>query len=256
MNNIDDIIRQKLLEIEEKENVRILHCAESGSRAWGFASPDSDYDVRFIYVRPAEFYLKLENTSDVIEWQLDETLDINGWDIQKALRLLYKSNPTLFEWKNSPIVYKTTDQWFGMSDAINEYFNAGSAVYHYLNTAKNNYKSLINSENVKLKKYFYVLRPVLACKWVLDKKTPPPVLFAELFRAELEKDLIPLINELLEAKARTSEMGTAKRISPLNNYIDRQLEEIQARLDSFKCDKNSGWDKLDSMFISIIKDSF
>lgn len=91
---INSIIQQKLTEIEEKENIKILHCVESGSRAWGFASPDSDYDVRFIYVRKRDFYLKLEKTRDVIEWQLDETLDINGWDLQKALRLLYKSNPT------------------------------------------------------------------------------------------------------------------------------------------------------------------
>ena len=88
-----EIIQNKLKEIEQKENIKILHCAESGSRAWGFASPDSDYDVRFVYIRPKEFYLKLEQTRDVIEWQVDEVLDINGWDVQKALRLLYKSNP-------------------------------------------------------------------------------------------------------------------------------------------------------------------
>jgi predicted nucleotidyltransferase len=95
--------------MEKKENVRVILEVESGSRAWGFASPDSDYDVRFIYVRPKDFYLKLEKTRDVIEWQLDETLDINGWDLQKALRLLHISNPTLFEWNNSPIIYKTTE---------------------------------------------------------------------------------------------------------------------------------------------------
>lgn len=101
-----EIIKDKIQEIEKKENVRVLRCVESGSRAWGFASPDSDYDVRFIYVRPKEYYLRLEKKRDVIEWQLDETLDINGWDIQKALRLLHKSNPTLFEWNSSPIIYK------------------------------------------------------------------------------------------------------------------------------------------------------
>lgn len=108
---MEELIKTNLREIEEKENVKILHCVESGSRAWGFASPDSDYDVRFIYVRPKEFYLRLDKTRDVIEWQLDDTLDINGWDISKALSLLYKSNPTLFEWNSSPIVYKTTQEW-------------------------------------------------------------------------------------------------------------------------------------------------
>ncbi len=130
-----DVIIEKLREIEQKEQVTILHAVESGSRAWGFASPDSDYDVRFIYVRPAEYYLKLEKTRDVIEWQLDERLDINGWDLQKALRLLHSSNPTLFEWNNSPIVYKTTEEWAEIRIEINNYFSARSGLYHYLNTA-------------------------------------------------------------------------------------------------------------------------
>lgn len=107
---VQEIIPAKLKEIEARENIRVIHCIESGSRAWGFASPDSDYDVRFIYVRPVEYYLRLDKTRDVIEWQLDDTLDINGWDLQKALRLLHSSNPTLFEWNNSPIVYKTTPE--------------------------------------------------------------------------------------------------------------------------------------------------
>lgn len=105
------VIIEKLKEIESRENVKILYCVESGSRAWDFASPDSDYDVRFVYVRPKDYYLRLDKTNDVIEWQLDDTLDINGWDISKFLQLLYKSNPTTFEWKSSPIVYKTTSEW-------------------------------------------------------------------------------------------------------------------------------------------------
>ena len=117
-----EIILNKLKEIEEKENVKIIHCIESGSRAWGFASPDSDYDVRFIYMRPIEYYLRLDETRDVIEWQLDDTLDINGWDLQKLFKLLYKSNPTVFEWNGSSIVYKTTDEWQNISKIINNYF--------------------------------------------------------------------------------------------------------------------------------------
>ena len=130
-----ELIDKKLNEIEKRENIKILHCVESGSRAWGFASPDSDYDVRFIYVRPKEFYLRLDKTRDVIEWQLDETLDINGWDIQKALQLLYKSNPTLFEWNSSPIVYRTTKEWGKIASVIDRYFVAKSGLYHYLTGA-------------------------------------------------------------------------------------------------------------------------
>lgn len=111
MRDIVKEINEKLDEIEEKENVRILHAIESGSRAWGFASPDSDYDVRFIYARRREDYLRLDEPRDVIEWQLDDVLDINGWDLKKALKQFARGNATLFEWSGSPIVYRTTDEW-------------------------------------------------------------------------------------------------------------------------------------------------
>ena len=124
-----DIITAKLAEIEQHENVRIIYAVESGSRAWGFASPDSDYDVRFIYVHSKEFYLKLEKTRDVIEWQLDETLDINGWDLQKTLRLLHKSNPTVFEWNQSPIVYKITPEWNTIRSKFNDYFSIADIIF-------------------------------------------------------------------------------------------------------------------------------
>ena len=183
------LILEKLQEIEERENIKILHCIESGSRAWGFASPDSDYDVRFIYVRPKEFYLRLDKTRDVIEWQLDDTLDINGWDIDKTLTLLHSSNPTLFEWNSSPIVYKTTDEWGKISEVINRYFVAKSGIYHYLSTAKRNYKEFLLGDMVKYKKYFYVLRPILACKWILAEGTPPPMEFHILMGKYLDEEL-------------------------------------------------------------------
>lgn len=100
-----DIILNKLDDIERKENVKIIYAVESGSRAWGFDSQDSDYDVRFIYVRPLNDYLSLEDIKDTIDYELNDVFDINGWDLKKALKLLYKSNPTLYEWKASPIVY-------------------------------------------------------------------------------------------------------------------------------------------------------
>ena len=94
---MEKIIQEKLREIEEKEDVRIIMAVESGSRAWGFASPDSDYDVRFVYVRQLKDYLRLEKAKDIIEWQLDDVLDINGWDLKKALMLMHDSNPSIFE---------------------------------------------------------------------------------------------------------------------------------------------------------------
>ena len=129
----------KLSEIEQQEHVRILHAAESGSSAWGFASPDSDFDVRFIYVREKDEYLKLNPGRDVIEYQLDDVFDVSGWDFQKMLKLLYKSNPTVFEWTASPIVYRTSDYFQNLKPLINSYFSPKAGSYHYLSTAKHNY---------------------------------------------------------------------------------------------------------------------
>lgn len=251
---IIQMIQEKLNEIEHKENVRILHCVESGSRAWGFASPDSDYDVRFIYVRPAEFYLKLEKTRDVIEWQLDDTLDINGWDLKKTLQLLHSSNPTLFEWNQSPIVYKTTDEWHRISEIINRYFLMKSGLYHYLSTAKSNYREFLKGEIVKLKKYFYVLRPLLACRWILKEQTPPPMLFSELVESCLEPGLKPVVEDLVRLKMQTPEIGEGKRIDVLNEYIDRSIEEIDALIKALPEESKQGWEELDQVFRSIVQE--
>lgn len=249
-----EIIQEKLNEIEEKENVRILHCVESGSRAWGFASPDSDYDVRFIYARPKEYYLRLDKTRDVIEWQLDDTLDINGWDIQKALRLLHKSNPTLFEWNSSPIVYRTTEEWVNISQIINEFFVKKSGLYHYLSTAKSNYREYLKGETVRLKKYFYVLRPLLACKWILSEQTPPPMLFSELMDKCLEDEMKPTVQELLRLKMATPEIGTGKRIDVLNSYIDENIEAIEKTVQALPTEDAQNWERLNQLFLSLISE--
>lgn len=250
---MEKLIKSKLKEIEEKENIRILHCVESGSRAWGFASPDSDYDVRFIYVRPEEFYLRLDKTRDVIEWQLDDTLDINGWDISKALTLLHKSNPTLFEWNSSPIVYKTTGQWKRISDIINRYFVAKAGLYHYLSTAKGNYREYLKGETVRLKKYFYVLRPLLACKWILAKGTPPPMLFSTLMDKYLEEAVVPDVKNLLNLKMSEPEISEGKRLDRVNGYIERSIQEIEEKIRLVPAARNDGWDELNEIFFSLLK---
>lgn len=246
-----EIILNKLKEIEEKENVKILHCVESGSRAWGFASPDSDYDVRFIYVRPKEFYLRLDKTRDVIEWQLDDTLDINGWDISKALSLLYKSNPTLFEWNLSPIIYKTTEEWELISKTINDYFNKKSSLYHYLNMTKHNYNAYLKGETVKFKKYFYVLRPLLACKWILSEGTPPPMLFSELMEKYLENEIKADVNILLDLKINNPEIGEGEHVQNIDLYIERNISIIENNIKNLPT-TYSGWDNLNSLFLSLI----
>lgn len=245
-----ETILSKLDEIENRENVKILLAVESGSRAWGFASPDSDYDVRFIYVRPKEDYLRLEKTRDVIELPIEGELDINGWDLDKTLRLLRASNPTLFEWFSSPIVYRETAFAQEFRSIMQRYFSSKRGLSHYLSMASSSYREYLKGNMVKAKKYFYVLRPVLACRWILDKGSPPPMLFSELMEAELNPVLLPDVNRLLDLKMNAPEIKTIPKIESINRYLDSSLEEVRSRIVQLPEDANHGWEELDQLFLS------
>ena len=246
------VIVEELKEIEARENVRILHAVESGSRAWGFASPDSDYDVRFIYVRPREFYLKLERTRDVLEYPINDLLDINGWDLQKALRLLHRSNPSLFEWFKSPIIYQQTAFSNEFTAMMEKYFLKKSGLYHYLNMANGNYREYLRGEQVKAKKYFYVLRPILACKWILRTNTPPPMLFSELVDAELPRELMVPVRDLLRIKMEVPELKLIPRVNVINSYIESELPRICEEIKELPEEKLHGYDELNEMFLKYI----
>lgn len=252
---VEELIALKLKEIEEKENVKILHAIESGSRAWGFASPDSDYDVRFIYVRPVEHYLKLEDTKDFIDWELDETLDINGWDLSKALQHFHKSNATLYEWSNSPIVYLTTPEWKEIQSVAADYFSCKASMYHYYGTANKNYHTYLLEDMVKYKKYFYVLRPILACKWIEKKKCPPPVLFSDLVEEVLEAEMKPVVENLLEAKVKMVEAEKGKRIDELNEYISQNLDDYKSKIEMMEDDRTVEWDSLNATFRKLLREN-
>ena len=195
-------IQKALKQIESEHDCRILFAVESGSRAWGFASPDSDYDARFVYVRSVSDYLRLGKTRDVIEWQLDEELDINGWDLKKALRQFAKGNATLFEWSGSPIVYRTTEEWARIKEISKQYFSEKAAVYHYYGTANSTLQGYLLGDMVRYKKYFYALRPLLAARFIEEYHEAPPVLFDDLLKMNLPEDLRQAIDELLEAKKK------------------------------------------------------
>jgi predicted nucleotidyltransferase len=249
---MQNIIIEKLNKIEQAENITILHAVESGSRAWGFASPDSDYDVRFFYVRPKAYYLRLDRTRDVLEYPLNDVLDINGWDIDKTLKLLHASNPTLFEWSNSPIVYKTTDEFKQLLPLIGNYFVARSGLWHYLSTAEGNYREYLKGEMVKAKKYFYVIRPLLACRWILERHTPPPMLFTELVETQLEPELKPVVADLLKLKMSTPEIGETPKIAPLNEFIEQNLSIIREQIEALPKEQPSNWEPLNDLFLSIL----
>lgn len=247
---MQQLIVKKLDEIERQENVRILLAVESGSRAWGFASEDSDYDVRFIYVRPRNDYLRLEKFRDVIELPLEGELDINGWDLDKTLRLLRSSNPTLFEWFSSPIVYRETPFADDFRSVMFKYFSTRRGLYHYLSMANGNYREYLKGEMVKAKKYFYVLRPILACRWIIDHGTPPPMLFSELVKSELDSAVSKDVVRLLDLKMNSPETKIIPRVESLNKYLENSMEEVQTRIRQMPEDTYHDWEELNQIFLS------
>ena len=250
---MEALIREKLKEIEQREGCRILLAVESGSRAWGFASPDSDYDVRLVYVRPKESYLRLDRVRDVIEIPINEELDINGWDVDKALKLLHKSNPTVFEWFSSPIVYQTSDFADQLKLIMRRYFSPKSALWHYLHMAEGNYREFLRGDVVKAKKYFYVLRPILACRWVLEKGTPPPMLFSELMDSQLDEGLKKTVMDLLDIKMNTPEVKMIPRIDVLNDYLDRSVGEIKEKIERLPKEQAQEWEELNELFLTVLE---
>lgn len=248
-----DLIIEKLAEIERTENIAILHAVESGSRAWGFPSPDSDFDVRFIYVRPPEFYLKLEKTRDVIELPINDMLDINGWDLNKTLRLLHSSNPTLFEWMSSPIVYRKTEFIDLLAPILDDYFSCKSGLYHYLSMAEGNYRDYLKGDMVRAKKYFYVIRPILACKWILRHRRKPPMLFRDLMDSELDTALKPAVDRLLDLKMNAPEVKEIPRVDEINQYLDMSIETLKAEIMAFPAEHKPDWEPLNRLFLDEVQ---
>lgn len=173
-------ILEKLKQIELEKGVEILYAVESGSRAWGFASPDSDYDIRFIYKHDLEYYLSLWEQTDVIEFMTEDDLDGSGWDLRKTVKLLAKSNAPLLEWLFSPVVYFENEAFVTqMRRLAKDCFSPVACLHHYLGTTKN-FMDVCQAEEVKLKSYFYALRSALAGKWIIENNSFPPVDFMEL----------------------------------------------------------------------------
>lgn len=245
-------INHELNELEKARGARVLFACESGSRAWGFASPDSDYDARFVYAHDLDWYLGLENRRDVIEWKLDDVLDINGWDLAKFLRLMRGSNPTVFEWLASPIVYRELSAFAQVRSLTSLAFQPKPSIYHYLRMARRNYEDFLLGKTVKTKKYFYVIRPLLAARWVIDERTPSPMRFDELAAAKLDPTIEPLVSELLHEKVNEPERETRPRIDALNTWIEGQIADIKAELATMETLKKPSWEPFDDVFRDIV----
>ena len=219
--------------IESEHEVTVLFACESGSRGWGFASPDSDYDVRFIYVHRLPWYLTVAPGRDVIELPISGELDVNGWDLRKALALLRESNPTLLEWLGSPIVYREdAGAMTRFRMLAQDVFSNAKGWHHYASMAKKNFREHLQAEEVRYKKYLYVLRPLLAARWIRARSGVPPMRFAELAQHTLDATrdaaLIAEINALLEVKMRAGEAATSPRWPGIHAFIEAELARNEA----------------------------
>ena len=225
-------IMRRLARTETDEGVRIVLAIESGSRAWGFASPDSDFDVRFIYVRQPDWYLAidLEERRDVIEYPITDVIDLNGWDIRKALRLFWKSNPTFIEWIQSPITYIEVGGFAQRARRLLESVHSGErGIHHYRSMAKTNYRGYLRGDTVPLKKYFYVLRPLLSVRWIERYGTAPPIEFAKLLHLiEDRSALLGDIQALLKRKSTALETGLSEPVGSINAFIEAELQRLEA----------------------------
>lgn len=247
-------IIEQLRALEKSRKIKILYAVESGSRAWGFASENSDWDVRFIYVHTLDWYLQIGNRKDTIEEMLPNDLDLSGWELRKALNLFRKSNPSLLEWLNSPIVYIENEaimqEWRAL---IPQFFNPKNISYHYLNIARNTYNNYLNHENVKLKKYFYALRPLACCRWIKDNGTMPPVLFSEMLDNFEATTIRPIVDQLLIDKKSAKELDKRPQITVLNDFITNEIEYYSEFLKDFKVETNQNIEVLNEFFRKIVK---
>ncbi len=234
----DDIrteICRRLANAEDEHGVRILFAVESGSRAWGFESPNSDYDVRFIYMHEPSWYqaVDLEERRDVIEYRIVDDIDLNGWDVRKALRLFWKSNPAFVEWIQSPITYIERGNFRSQAlSALAEVYTPEKGIYHYRSMAKTNYRGYLREPMVRLKKYFYVLRPLLAARWVARTRQAAPIEFERLLKMLDDQVVLDEIQSLLVQKRAAPELGLAPAVPLLNAFIEMELADAPCDVPS------------------------
>ncbi len=252
-------ILETLERIEWEHSVDILYACESGSRAWDFVSPNSDYDVRFIYVHPVEHYLSVGKHRDVIENPIIDELDVNGWDLRKALGLMRGSNPSLLEWLHSPLVYRA-DAWF--TEAIRQLaissLDRRALFHHYSSMAGNDWRKILVADEAPLKRYFYVIRTALCALWVAESEANlampamPPVAFGELIGLMVKDEVIrSTIAELLSLKAKAEEKCVIPRVGLLDAYLCKIFE----RLESMQPEKRESVDdnQFDHLFLTTLR---
>lgn len=225
-------VQRHLSSIEQAHNVKVIHAIESGSRAWGFPSPDSDYDVRFVYAHPKEWYLSLYDKRDVIELPINAELDIAGWDLRKALKLANNANAVIQEWMISPIIYQTSPQYGMLSSLIEQAFNPLGAYHHYRSMAKKAYLEIQNSEQNKLKRFFYFARATLSAKWIVEKQTMPSIVFYRTLKGLTnDADFLDLVTALVEKKAQEPERSQLEVPASVYEFFESLYQSLDEKIE-------------------------
>ncbi len=253
-----DELKKEIAKLEAANDIKILYAVESGSRAWGFASTDSDWDVRYIYIHKLDWYLQIDDKKDSLEIILPNDIDLVGWELKKALRLFRKSNPPLLEWLSSPIVYheqfSTADQ---LRDLTKEYFNPKSCLHHYLHMAEGNYRDYLQKDVVRVKKYFYVLRPLLACDWIKKHNAMAPTEFDLLLESEaIDEKVKAEILRLLAKKKSGEELNEAPKINVLNDFLESKMEFYSNYVATLDKIAPPDTDKLNALFKATIAEAW
>jgi predicted nucleotidyltransferase len=225
-------IDRRLGAVAADDRATLLLAVESGSRAWGFPSPNSDYDCRFIYARPRDAYLALYPPRDVIEFPLEGALDVNGWDLAKALRLLLKGNAVVIEWLTSPFAYAGSDAFRQQALALARQIARPEAVArHYLHLGERQRRThFADARAIEIKKLFYGLRPALALRWLRmhPSEAVAPMHFPTLVaQSDLPTSVTAIVEELLARKAVTRELGTGQLPAAIGNLIDSEFTKAR-----------------------------
>ena len=241
------LVPRELERLEREHGIRVLYAVEAGSRARGIASDSSDFDVRFLYIRPREDYLRLEGIRDVLEKPMDEVWDLAGWDLSKTLRLLQGGNTQIFEWMHSPIVY--WDEGFAdrFRHLLERYFSAKTMGYYYLNVALAHIKRA-QGDQVKVKVYLYIAQYMLGARYVLEKKAFPPVDFRTLI-ADLPDPVREAVEQLLRQKLEHPDQPLTQPREDVYDYFVREAERLQALLRDLPGEANPGWEDMNRFFL-------
>ncbi len=247
------LIKQKLQEIKKNHEVKIYYACESGSRAWGFPSPNSDYDVRFIYSHGLDWHLSLRDRKESIELPIEEQLDISGWEIKKTLQLLSKSNVPLLEWLQSPLVYQVDTQFLNDLRALSYlFFSPIATMYHYLNLSKKYFAYGQEGKPFKLKQYFYALRAAIAGKWIREQGTMPPTELPKILNIVATDDISQRIHELIAIKSVQNEDYRHPVEPSLNDFLQETLLENTAVANTLPPAKGD-MDALENFYRRIVK---